>query len=279
MIIWLASYPKSGNTLLRSILGTYFFSQDGNCTFDHIYKIGQFPSLDHFRDMNIDVNDIYQTMVNYTKAQNHLNTKNKSIKFFKTHSAFFKKSNGVSFCNFESSLGAIYIVRDPRNVVTSYSHHYSTTVEKSCEQMIKEDMFIAKSEFNPAIYVSSWRLNYLSWKKVGIPVLFIRYEDLIKNTKEKLIEVFNFFKTLGMNKNLYDDKKLDKVIKSTQFYNMKKLEKKNGFREAIFKNKTDEKIPFFNLGPSNNWRNKLDPNLANKIEKAFSKEMKELGYM
>jgi hypothetical protein len=145
--------------------------------------------------------------------------------------------------------------------------------------MIKEDMFIAKSEFNPAIYVSSWRLNYLSWKKVGIPVLFIRYEDLIKNTKEKLIEVFNFFKTLGMNKNLYDDKKLDKVIKSTQFYNMKKLEKKNGFREAIFKNKTDEKIPFFNLGPSNNWRNKLDPNLANKIEKAFSKEMKELGYI
>jgi isocitrate lyase len=60
---------------------------------------------------------------------------------------------------------------------------------------------------------------------------------------------------------------------------MKKLEKKNGFREAIFKNKTDEKIPFFNLGPSNNWRNKLDPNLANKIEKAFSKEMKELGYI
>ena len=186
-------------------------------------------------------------MVNYTKVQNYLNTKNKSIKLFKTHSTFFKRSNGVSFCNFESSLGAIYIVRDPRNVVTSYSHHYSTTVEKSCDQMIKEDMFIAKSEFNPAIYVSSWRLNYLSWKKVGIPVLFIRYEDLIKNTKEKLIEVFNFFKTLGMNKNLYDDKKLDKVIKSTQFYNMKKLEKKMVFEKLSLRTKLMKKYPFLIL--------------------------------
>ena len=279
MIIWLSSYPKSGNTFLRSILGTYFFSQDGNCTFEHIYKIGQFPSLNHFRDMNIDVNDIDQTMANYTKVQNYLNTKNKSIKLFKTHSTFFKRSNGVSFCNFESSLGAIYIVRDPRNVVTSYAHHYSITVDEAFKRIINEDLFIAKTELNPEIYVSSWSLNYLSWKKAGIPVLFIKYEDLIKNTKEKLIEVFNFFQTLGMNKSLYDDKKLDNVIKSTQFNNMKKLEKENDFREAVFKNKTDEKIPFFNLGPSNNWKNILDPNLANKIEKAFSKEMEELGYL
>ena len=82
-----------------------------------------------------------------------------------------------------------------------------------------------------------------------------------------------------MSKSLYDEKKLDNVIKSTQFKNMQKLEKEIGFDESVMDKKTNKKIPFFNLGPSNDWKNKLDPILANKIEKAFSKEMEELGYL
>ena len=280
MIIWLASYPKSGNTLLRSILGTYFFSQDGNFSFENIYKIGQFPSLFHFSDISIDINNVEQTLGSYVKVQNNFNSKNKSKKFFKTHSAFFdNKSNNSIFSNSENSLGAIYIVRDPRNVVTSYAHHYSIGVDEAFNQMTDQELFLSKTEIHPEVFISSWRLNYLSWKKASIPVLIIKYEDLIKNTKEKLIEVFNFFKTLGMNKSLYDEKKLDNVIKSTQFDNMQKLEKEIGFDESVIDKKTNKKKPFFNLGPSNNWKNKLDPNLVNKIEKVFSKEMEELGYL
>ncbi len=280
MIIWLASYPKSGNTFLRSILGTYFFTKDGNFSFDQVYKIGQFPSLFHFNQMNIDVNNIEQTMGTYVDVQNKLNFEHKSKKFFKTHSVFFdNQSNNSIFSNLENSLGAIYIVRDPRNVVTSYAHHYSITVDEAFNQISDKELFLKKTNLHPDVFISSWSLNYLSWKKAGIPVLFIKYEDLIKNTKEKLIEVFNFFQTLGMNKSLYDDKKLDNVIKSTQFNNMKKLEKEIGFDESVIDKKTNKKKPFFNLGPSNNWKNKLDPNLVNKIEKVFSKEMEELGYL
>ena len=82
-----------------------------------------------------------------------------------------------------------------------------------------------------------------------------------------------------MSTSLYDEKKLENVIKSSQFNNMKKLEKEIGFDESVMDKKTNKKIPFFNLGPSNDWRNKLDTNLVNKIEKAFSKEMEELGYL
>jgi len=280
MIIWLASYPKSGNTFLRSILGTYFFSKDGNFSFDQVYKIAQFPSLFHFNQMNIDINNIEQTMGSYIKVQSNLNLKNKSKKFFKTHSAFFdNQSNNSIFSNLENSLCSIYIVRDPRNVVTSYAHHYSITVDEAFYQISDKELFLKKTNLHPDVFISSWSLNYLSWKKANIPLLLIKYEDLIKNTKEKLIEVFNFFQTLGMSKSLYDEKKLDNVIKSTQFNNVKKLEKEIGFDESVMDKKTNKKIPFFNLGPSNDWRNKLDPNLANKIEKAFSKEMEELGYL
>jgi hypothetical protein len=219
-------------------------------------------------------------MGSYVKVQNNLNLKNKSKKFFKTHSAFFNnKSNNSIFSNSENSLGAVYIVRDPRNVVSSYAHHYSIDIAGAFNQISDKELFLKKTNLHPDVFISSWSLNYLSWKKAGIPVLFIKYEDLIKNTKEKLVEVFNFFQTLGMNKSLYDDKKLDNVIKSTQFNNMQKLEKEVGFKESVLDKKTNKKKPFFNLGPSNNWKNTLDLNLTNKIEKTFSKEMEELGYL
>ena len=78
MIIWLASYPKSGNTLLRGILATYFFSKDGNFDFNHLYKIGQFPSYKHFHDLKIDISDDNQIYSNLIKAQ-QLNSEGSSV--------------------------------------------------------------------------------------------------------------------------------------------------------------------------------------------------------
>ena len=57
MIIWLASYPKSGNTLLRSILSAYFYSEEGDFKFNNLYKISQFPAVDHFLRLGVNIND------------------------------------------------------------------------------------------------------------------------------------------------------------------------------------------------------------------------------
>ena len=73
MIIWLASYPKSGNTLIRSVLATYFFSKHGIFNFDHLYKIGQFPSLDFFKKAGIDISNKQEIFKNYISAQQQLN--------------------------------------------------------------------------------------------------------------------------------------------------------------------------------------------------------------
>ena len=77
MIIWLASYPKSGNTLLRGMLATYFFSKDGNFDFNYLYKIGQFPSLIHFKNLGIDVFDDDLIYSNLIKAQELINNNSK----------------------------------------------------------------------------------------------------------------------------------------------------------------------------------------------------------
>ena len=81
-------------------------------------------------------------------------------------------------------------------------------------------------------------------------VLILKYEDLIGDNKKKsLIKVFDFFKSLGMSQKLFNIAKLNKVIKTTEFNNMKELEKKHGFREATIDNKTGKRLSFFNKGP------------------------------
>jgi hypothetical protein len=279
MIIRLASYPKSGNTLLRSILATYFFSDDGVFNFNDLYKIGQFPSLNFFEQAGVDTTNKEEIFKNYIKAQKNLIENSRSkINFLKTHSSFFTNQK-FSFSNKENTLGAIYVVRDPRNVVTSMAHHYQLTEKDSLERILDNNLFIGKTNTHADIFLSSWNLNYLSWKKLRDRVLIIKYEDLIHKKKEILINVFNFFETLGMKKSSFDLAKLEKVIESTEFNKMKKLEQNVEFTESVVDKKTGKKIPFFNLGPKNHWKNILKVETVEKLEKNFKKEMKELGYL
>lgn len=277
MIIWLASYPKSGNTLLRSILATYFFSNDGVFNFKHLYKIGQFPSLIHFERLGLDTSDNDQIYENIIKAQELINGNSKDLKFFKTHSAFAKINNN-DFTDLKNTLGAIYIVRDPRNVVTSFAHHYQVDIDEATKCLMNEKFWNYKNEKVPKTFLSSWSQNYNSWKNLNEKALFVKYEDLIKNKKTVLIKVFNFFKSLGVKIEL-DMIKLNKIIKSTEFEKMKDMESKESFRESIIDKETGKKRPFFNLGPQNDWKKILGKYNKEKIEKAFEKEMLELGYL
>ena len=69
MFIWLASYPKSGNTLLRSMLASYFFSKDGIFNFDLIKNIKQFPNIALFKNLGIDIKNEKEVIKNYIKVQ------------------------------------------------------------------------------------------------------------------------------------------------------------------------------------------------------------------
>ena len=135
MLIWLASYPKSGNTLMRAMLASYFFSQDGKFNFELLPNIKQFPSNQFLKNLNIDTNNDDEVLKNYINAQSKFNKK-KAIQFVKTHCGF-NKVNGYNFTNFDITLGAIYIIRDPRNLVESFSRHYSFSIDQSVDFLIK----------------------------------------------------------------------------------------------------------------------------------------------
>ena len=284
MFIWLASYPKSGNTLVRAMLSSYFFSKDGKFNFELIKNIKQFPHIGIFEKLGINIKDEKEILKNYIKAQESINQKN-SIQFLKTHSYLFNINNNP-FTDLNNTLGVIYIVRDPRNVVTSYAHHNSISVEDSVERLthsieyggnVDSDHISDRSK----VYMGSWSSNYNSWKSfdnIG-KYLLIKYEDIILNKEKTLLEILNFiYRLKGINFSV-DKKKIENVISSTNFDKMKNLEKKEGFIEAKVNPKTGKKIPFFNLGSKNIWKNNLDETIKNKIENSFKKEMSELGYL
>ena len=279
MFIWLASYPKSGNTLVRSLLSSYFFSKDGIFDFELIKNIKQFPIKELFLKNGVDINNEKEVIRSYLKVQESINIKN-SIQFLKTHSYLFNIENNP-FTKLEYSLGVIYIVRDPRNVVLSSSNHNSQSHERSTEDLIIGRELRYKGEENIKVYTGTWGGNFNSWKsfKSVNKYLLIHYEDLIKEKDKIFYEILKFIHNLKNVEFVLDKKKFKNVLDSTEFGRVQKLESQTGFHESMIDKKTGKKIKFFNLGEKTNWQSVLEPNLQNKIEEAFEKEMKELGYI
>jgi len=284
MFVWLASYPKSGNTLVRSLLASYFFSKDGIFNFDLIKNIKQFPHAPLFKSFGFDIKNEKELIKNYIKVQDSINKKN-STQFLKTHSYFFN-FDGNDFTNLNNTLGVIYIVRDPRNVVTSLTNFLDISITKATDHLIQSPYIGGipnsnKIEEIMKTYTGTWSGNFNSWKsfKSNRKYLLIKYEDLIFNKEENLKKILKFiYKLKNINFEI-DETKFENVIQSTSFENMKNLEKEEGFEEARISIETKEKIPFFNLGPKNEWKKLLDLEIVKKIEKAFKKEMKELEYL
>ena len=285
MIIWLASYPKSGNTLVRSMLSAYFFSKDGICNFDIVKNIKHFPTLELFEKLNIDPNKNNEIIKNYIKVQNAINDKS-SIQFMKTHSYLFNIDNKYPFTNLDISLGVIYIVRDPRNVVSSLAKFESKTDEETVN-LLTQNLTLGgylKSSLEherTTTYVGTWGNNYNSWKsfKEINKYLLIKYEDLILEREKIFLKILKFIYQLNGSKFQINEEKFKNVIRTTEFKYLQNLEIKQGFEEARKDKKKSEKIPFFNLGPKRDWRKSIDKKIREKIEKIFEREMKELGYL
>ena len=272
MIIWLASYPKSGNTLLRSMLTAYLFEKDGNFNFDLLKNIKQFPNTSLLEKLDVNIKDHNDIIRNSIKAQESFNKK-ESVGFVKTHNMLYNFNKRYPFTDLNNSLGVIYLVRDPRNMVLSYARHLDTSINETVK-------FVTYGKANDKFYMGNWSENYLSWKalKKYNRYLLIKYEDLISKREETFIKILKFiFKLRNINFSM-DQNKLKNVLETTSFDNLKNLEKTNSFIEAV-KNRDGKKIPFFDKGATRDWSKSLDGELKLEIENSFRKEMLELGYL
>ena len=280
MIIWLASYPKSGNTWLRSLLASYYFSKDGSFDFKLLDNIDQFPSTQFFRNKKDTFSAPEDTSNLWLSEQEKINQDNK-IRFLKTHNALCK-INSNSFTNEKNTLAGIYIIRDPRNIVTSLANHYQVDVNKAFDFMKDEKKALIEKvneRYLGFVPILSWVLHQESWIKcTKFPILTIRYEDLQLETFQTFIKVIKFINKLSNIENLINENKAKQSISSCEFEKLKKLERKNGFSEAMVDKKTKKKISFFNLGKENDYKKLLQTNLIDEMSLLYHQQIKKFNY-
>ncbi len=278
MIFWIASYPKSGNTYLRSFISSYYFSKKGKFDFNLLLNILQFPST-KFTKRNL-YSDL-EASQNWIFNQNQFFGGEK-INFVKTHNSLCE-FKGNKFTTNDQTLGAIYIVRDPRNVITSLTHHYSLSYENAYDKLMDNNSNLLEktsdNDHSNFTFLGSWANHYKSWKNYkDFEILFIKYEDLEKEKYDTFKKIILFINNILKKNNKIDEKKLLNSINSTNFNNLKNKEMNEGFEESVYSKQTGEKKRFFNLGFNNRWEKILPKHILNKLNHNLQNELNELGY-
>ncbi len=270
MIIWLASYPKSGNTWVRSFLSNYLSSEE-NFEFNQLNTILKFPNKKIMKELEIDSSKFINIASNWSTMQNYINLKS-DISYVKTHNAL-TTVNGYEFTNSKNTIGYIYLVRDPRDVVLSYASHIGKSVEETFLYLTNERYMELLDDDIPhaSALLGSWANNYNSWKNCDFSKgIIVRYEDLISDPEKNFLEIVKFLNKI--NSIEIDPIRIKKCCENTNFNKLKELENNQGFSEKGKNN-------FFRKGKAGDWKNNLNSKVRADIEEIFNIEMKELKYL
>ncbi len=261
-IIWLASYPKSGNTWMRSLLAHYFMPP-GKAP--DINNLRAFTTGDTRQDFyNAAVGGAYhgQSLEDWAqaryKAVRLIAGSKPNHHFVKTHCQPITMYN-VELIPPEVTSGAIYILRNPFDLAPSFARHQTADLDTAIDRMTNPDTVMGT---DTGIYdaLGSWDDHVRSWTSAaGLPLKVVRYEDLLSKPAKTMRDLLGGFMKVPM-----DAPKLAKAIKDTSFAAMKKQEEKHGFFE-----KPKGMTSFFAKGQAGVWRDDLTPAQVGRIREAF----------
>jgi len=275
-IIWISSYPKSGNTWVRYLLANYFYNPSRIKNANIIDNIKKFNINDKFKKIS-NLEDIKKNPFHISKywipSQENLIKKNKSNFFLKNHNSLIRIGEN-NFTKKEFCLATIYIVRDPRDVAVSFAHFSNLNYDKTIDKLLSEELFASVDRDNPwnIEIIGSYKFHYNSWKNgiLKVPSIIIKYEDLINDTYGQLLRIISFLCKI-LNFNINHEQLIFSVYNSS-FETLKKFEKENKFKEKGKSNR------FFRKGKYNDWVYELNQSQISRIERTLSKEMDILSY-
>lgn len=271
-IIWLASYPKSGNTWLRTFLHNLLrnppegydlnkideFTIGDSATIWYAALIGRPPVDWTFEDVGKVRRKAHEAM---TRAF-------PDNVFVKTHNALFADEWGP-LITLELTAGAIYILRNPLDVAISYSHHLGKTIDETITILNSSRAGNPNTKRNVYQVMGSWSEHVRSWTGNRHPGLHVmRYEDMLEKPEQTFGGVASF---LGLKP---PRERLLRAIERSRFDELQQREQQQGFKE-----RSDVAERFFRVGKSGQWREVLTPEQVERIIGVHRDMMQRFGYL
>lgn len=273
-IYWLASYPKSGNTWVRMFLNAYVsgFPVRLNSAFqfasgDLMPQWYQLTAAKAIGEMDDPASLYYRPAV----LMNHLATAATRAICLKTHHAKIE-CDGIPLIPPRLSLGALYIVRDPRDVVISFADHCGVSIDEAVGLMANDQQTISKDDSKLYHVLTSWSSHVDSWtvnnKGVNaVTTAVVRYEDMVDDPDRQFRLIVD-----ALHLGDFDDDRFRFALNETQFNRLSDAEDDGGFRE------TGKGAKFFRRGKAGGWRDTLTSKQVERIEANHRHAMERWGY-
>ncbi|MCF8335198.1 MAG: sulfotransferase domain-containing protein [Bacteroidales bacterium] len=275
-IVWLASYPKSGNTWFRVFLSNLFSESSQPASINDLHhtpiasvrqsfdEITGLPSSDlTFEEVDRLRPEVYRFQAKEAG----------SVQFRKVHDAYTRLNDGSPLFPPDVSKAVVYFIRNPLDVLISFAHHSGTKPEKMINVLNDPCKAFGRSAeklFNQLRQkLGTWSGHVKSWvDQVDIPVHVMRYEDMRRDAFPVFKEAVNF---LNLN---VRDKDIREALQNSDFSLLQKQEKEQGFKEKMI-----NASAFFRKGKPGEWRTELTREQITIIVNEHREMMKRFGYL
>lgn len=271
-LIWLASYPKSGNTWMRAFLHNLMLNNDHPHSINNLGDLTggdvepeRYVTLAGKPAGELETNEIAALRV---PVQAALAKEAVGSRFIKTHSALLEFA-GHPTINMAVTAGAIYIIRNPLDVVVSFSHHLGHPVDDVIDLMATDNSHTSTSDDMMIDFIGSWSQHVESWTgKPNHRLHVVRYEDMLAGPYRSFSGVVKF---LGLKASR---QRIERAIKNSSFKVLQGQENKHGFRERSI-----HADMFFRTGRKDQWRDVLTADQVKRIVETQGAMMQKFGYV
>jgi len=268
-IVWLASYPKSGNTWMRLLLASYF--GEGGPDINRIELDGNIASSRRIFDelMGVDATDLSPAVLKMARGElQRVRAEEFSGRLFsKTHDLYDPVIFPVDVCEV-----AVVIVRNPLDIVSSFANHMGWSLDKTIRSMNCPRLCLTSnpSRLSEQLsqHISTWHDNVSSWLGSECRTVLVRYEDMLEDTVRELTRVLS-----ALDGEVPDPVRVQRSVDSCAFNKLKAQEENEGFCERPAKSRA-----FFRQGLKGEWRNELSIDQGRIIVQQHGDMMKKMGY-
>jgi hypothetical protein len=275
-IVWLASYPRSGNTWTRNFLHNLFRVLDGKeLEPQDINALGEYtlwdvagPRFERLLGKSLDAASRTEIAATRAKVQQQIADEADAAVFVKTHN-MLALDRGHPTIDMGATSGAIYIVRNPLDVAVSFAHHFGVDLDTAIDKMGRRGLETDVTKHAVYEVYGSWSENVMSWtRKPHRAIYVMRYEDMLQRS----LETFR-----GLCRHLLlnpSDPQLTRAIELSSFDRAKEQEAQKGYRERPHQSKA-----FFRAGHAGQWRQQLSHEQIRRMTTENREQMARFGYL